>query len=611
MSVVTVRISPPRPPKSKRSKNAAPTPREELERLFLAHKIRIIPFVLALWLACVAAILGTNPLAPVYVGGALALIEFLIWWQGHRVGAIRREERAYAFALPAVGALWILFATAAGHSDPSAFWYGLLVVLTASCAYPWWRHRRVRESVAIRFEHISRLERAVRMKEVMRLRNDWTKFTSAGHVQSARLLGIDFTKWSVSLHVRLRNGAHATELQRPSRRRHLESASLWPVGEGSVRIKAWRNDSRNCTIRFMLRDPHAEAFMPEDDETPTIENASIGLFETGAEVFFALVNTLVAGETGAGKSNLLNRIIHVFGKIPTVGLLGIDAAPGMTEFRPWKDVFHVVANSSVEIDTLFDSILAEMNRRGEIMSERGWKNWRCTVRDPWILLIVDEVQRVKQMRLMGKLEDIVANIRKYGGSVVVATQYPTSTNVTRTIMANCPQRIGLRTDGDVADRVIFGNNANKSGWSPSVLIPADRLGSFLIRSPLYGEPLLARCHFMTEALVEREAKKWSVHKTEIPTVKLQPIESVKRVQFDRGDEPAELEDTVDAEVVDSVEGLVLDLIEREINTPAKIQRELEQYGHKVTVRTINRHIKSLSERKLIKQLRAKGPWYRA
>lgn len=610
--ITTVRISPPKPTKTRRARNAAPTPGQELGRFFRTYRVALIPFGIALWLALSVAVIAKRNDSYVIVVLVLALVETGLWFKGHMIGAIRPVERRYAFAIPAVGALWALYATW-GHEPVSAHGLGVLVALTVVTALPWWRHRIVRGSVLVSFEDLPRRERDVRLKETKRLTTGWTAFTSAGHVQGSRLTGVTFNRWSVGVHVRLRNGAHAAELQRPSRRAHLESASYWPVAPGSVRIQGDERDARNCTIRYMLKDPHAEPIMPDETETPSIENMIIGLFETGADVMFASVNTLIAGETGAGKSGVVNRLVQIFSKIPTVAMLGVDLTPGATELGPWRGVMHALASTGDDVAKLFEAVLSECERRGHVMERFGWKNFRCTEQDPFMVLLIDEAARVKELRLNGKLKTICAIIRKYGGIVIIATQYPKTTSLESDITINLPQKIGLKVFTPAADRVIFGEQATRLGWSPSVLIPDGRKGSFLIKSEHYGRPVLARALFVDETAVAREARVWSPQRTAIPTINLRTMPHVEREELEPGsvltdsDEP----EIVEAEIMDETESLILDMIERGVNTPTAIRAELESFGQIKTVRTVNRMIKSLSERELIKQQRKQGPWFRA
>jgi DNA segregation ATPase FtsK/SpoIIIE-like protein len=233
-----------------------------------------------------------------------------------------------------------------------------------------------------------------------------------------------------------------------------------------------------------------------------------------------------------------------------------------------------------------------------------------------MVLIIDEAQNVKALRLDKKLSKICAEIRKYGGCVIVATQYPTAPNLPATITNNLPQKIGMKVTSDVADRVIFGGSASRNGWSPSVLIPDGRKGSFLIRNEHYGKPLLARCHYVSETDVERDNERFAPVRTPIPTISLQGISATHtREQLEPGnvavlEREDEAEEIFDAEVLDNTESIILDLIDRQVNTPTKIQPELESFGIQLTTRSIIRHLKSMKERNLIYQSRKQGPWFR-
>jgi len=613
VSITTVRISPPKPPKSRRTKKAEPSPVEDLVRFFRTYRTAITPFGIALWLALGTAIIAGWDTGTLIVLGTLAGTEALLWYKGHMIGAIRPDERRYAFAIPVVATLWCLYALY-GDGRVTLHDLGWLFVLTIVTAGPWWRHRLVRGNVVVTFVDLPRQVRDVRLRETRRLTTGWTAFVSAGHIQGARLRGVEFNKWSVGVQVRLRNGAHATELRRPSRRAHLESASYWPVKAGSVRIQEDDSDTRNCTIRYMLRDPHAEPIIPDESEVPTIASLVLGIFETGADVLFDMVSTLIAGESGAGKSGVVSRLVQLFAKIPEIAILGVDLTPQSTELNPWKDVLHALAGTAEETSALFDAIIDEMHRRGAIMAQFGWKNFRCTKDDPFMVLIIDEARNVKEFKLNKKLIKIAAEIRKYGGIVIVATQYPKNTTLDSDVTINLPQKIGLKVYTETADRVVFGGSATRLGWSPSVLIPDGRQGSFLIKNRHYSKPLLARAFLVDEAMVEREARVWSPQRTALRSVTISDryVEHIEREQIEPGDTLVEdgPTDIVEAEIVDDTEAIMLDMIGRGVNTPTAIRRELETFGKTVTTRTVNRNLRSLRERDLIYQSRKQGPWYR-
>jgi hypothetical protein len=629
-STTTVRVSPPKPPKKKR--NASPDPIRDAERFFRRYRLLIFPYMSVTWLALAATLTVELGMPSVLLfGGCAALANAGIVWRGHRFGVRhRRVARAlppvlvklwsrrvlvYAHAIPWCMALWASRATWGG-STPSLYSLAWLWVCTAIVAAPWWRHRMVRDSVIVTFHNLNRGQRDQRLRECKRLINDWTGFTSAARVTSAKLRGFEFTEYSVGIAVTLRRGVSAENITYRIRTA-IGSAVPWPVAAGAVRVQFDPNDSQNAVFRLMIEDPHAQPFKAPVDEQPTMENIRIGLFETGAEVYFRLVNTLIAGETGSGKSGLINRLIQATAKIPTIALIGIDLTPGATELGPWRDVFHTVASTPDQVIKTFDDVLNEMERRGAIMSRNRWKLFRCTKQDPFMLVIVDEAQSVKQIKQHGMLATITEKIRKYGGAVVLASQHPTAPNLPTKITANCVQKIGLKVSTEAADRVIFGGHATRLGWSPSTMIPAGRKGSFLIKSEIYGQPVLARADFVEEADIDAEILKWAPHRTEVPSIVLQPLTAtqVRTVDGLASGTTLTLEleesEVVDAEIMDSTEDHILDCLDRGIGTPTAIATELESFKIFVSVRTVNSKLRSLKERGAVIQPRVRGPWYRA
>jgi hypothetical protein len=571
------------------------------------------------------AIVAPHTYAKLYYLAAALVLCVLVWFQGHRIGikklkpfsrhhewyqfVYKWQRFIYAFTMVFVMFLWAFCSTFSG-TRPSLQSVGVLVCLLVMCPGPWWYHRRIRDSVTVTFVNMNKHEIHEKLIEVQRrLVADWTGFTSAGHIRNARLLSVVFDEWSVSITVRLVRGmsiGHFTKkivLQ-------VESASPWRLAPGKTRILQDDDDVQVITIRYMLVDPHAQPFYTDPEEVVTLDRICIGLFETGAEVLFELVNTLIAGVTRAGKSNLVNRLIQIFAKIPGVAILGADFTPGSTEFRPWRDVMHALATDKVSFDTLVAQLLAEFDRRGEIMEKNGWKTFRCTLVDPFLVFIVDEAAEVKAMKSDSGLKRVCALIGKYGGIVIIATQYPTAPNLPAAITVNLPQRIGLQTGGDVADRVIFGATAVKRGFAPSVLIPDGRKGSFLIKNGLYSKPELARCQFIREEDVTYDVQRFSPIRTAVGSIDLSRTTAVSRVpsaELLPGDTLTEtLDDIVDAVELTDHEGLVLDAIDTGLSAPAKIAGYTN-----LSTRTVNNVLQSLRTKGLATQAKARAPWYRA
>src|SRR5690606_39630726 len=123
-------------------------------------------------------------------------------------------------------------------------------------------------------------------------------------------------------------------------------------------------------------DLHADTLSPPEFDQMDDEVITLGLFENAATVIFSWVNTLIAGLTGAGKSGMINTLVRAFAKIPHVAMVGVDLKPGAPELGPWRDVMAALADSPEKTHALLDQILIGLQRRGDIMLQRGWKSWR-------------------------------------------------------------------------------------------------------------------------------------------------------------------------------------------------------------------------------------------
>lgn len=530
----TIYLRPPSPPRSKKAQPK--TPWEELTGAAFKYRVQLFPFLGTFWLWLLAVLLG-----PEWWGGPVMLLTAVgtgaLMYQDKfappgRIPWLRLDrlvERRYAAACAGTVGLWSLCATW-GSTKPGWRASAALLIITCLCAAPWWHHRRIRGSIPVRFSGLGSVERKRCLEESRKLVQEWTAFTSAGHIQGAKLRALYWNRWSVALSVQLRRGATVDEFT--SRRlAKLESAWVGEVKAGAARVERVDRHARYATIRFMIEDPHAEPISPPEDERTDFERIIIGLFETGEEILFRLVNTLVAGATGAGKSGVINMIIRALARIPTVAIVGIDLKPGAPELGKWEKVMHALARTPAEAGEILDQLKAGLTYRGQIMSAKGWRKWRPTQEQPFIVVVVDEIQELKRARLERKLDDITAIIRAYGGCVVVATQYPTKQNLSATIKANCLQKIGLRTEDQVGDRVIFGESATRLGWRPSA-IPSNREGSFLVKSPEYKRPLLGRAFWQDDDGIDREAALWGPQRTAVDDATWNPVTSGEPVRVE-------------------------------------------------------------------------------
>lgn len=609
----TIYLHPPTPPVSRKAKANQSQAREAYKILF-KNRAALFPVWITFALYVAVTIVGPYPWAPMVIGLAGTALA-VAWYQARYeppryvpwLKLERPVEHWYAAACAMVGTLWAEWSIWNPAGTPGLRATGVAVCLMIVMSVPWWHHRRIRGSIPLRMDGLSGTERNLRIREAQKLISEWTAFTSAGHVQGAKLRAITISEWCISLSVQLRRGATVTEFT-PLRLAKLESAAEFDgMHTGGARVERLERHTRQAILRFMIKDPHENPIKAPLTGNSSVENILLGLFETGESVLFSLINTLVGGTTGAGKSGIINMIVWALARIPTVAIVGIDMKPGAPELGPWRKVLHALATTPDEVTDVLDRILAGLEYRGAIMKANGWRKWVPTREHPHIVLIVDEVQKLKDVRNAAKkLNRITEIIRAYGGSVVVATQYPTAPNVSVTLKGNCPQKIGLYVEETGADRVIFGESATKNGWRPSG-IPSDRNGSFYIRSPWYKRPLLARAFWLTDEDVQEAAESLAPLRTAIDAGTWTHLVAVPAVAAVEAGSEAEPDDMiVDAEIVipddDPAERILIALETKEL-----VKDLLTETG--IPRPTLYRHLKSLEADGLVYSP-SRGVWKR-
>lgn len=598
-----------RPPEKVRKSAKPKTARQEIRRAVFRYRMELLPIFLAFWLAMVTAWIG--PRVPWFVPVVLVVLAGVTYRYGDRfpkVALKRHEWRVYVAVVCLLAGAWSylsIFWTLDGK--PSLKWLMILALGTFPIAYPWLRHRRIRGSVAVTFDEELTFPARKRYGKLARKAVvEWETFVRASAASGSNLKAIHFDPWSVTLKVRLGHAKVAedfTEL----RLRRIESA--FEATRGSARVSSEPGkSSRLASITFMLSDPHAEAIIPtEDDLTPDEElTIDIGRFENGRHVIIDLIHTLIGGASGAGKSGILNAIMRGLARKENVAVCGIDLKPGGLELGKWSDVMYAVATTGVEAKVLLQAIIAGINRRGALMNERKIRKWKPTKEEPFVVLIIDEVQELKQFKgLFQLVTDVSCLGRAYGFAMILATQHPKDTQVPTTAIANCLQKIGLQCEASTAERLIFGDMATREGWRLTTL-PGDREGSFLIRSKRYRHPLRARAHWIDDDMVERETTQWAPFRTAIDdgtwrgTIKA----GTTMVAIEDGDEDDGRTDVVDAVIVESgPDDLVFMCIASGTGTPEEIAKRTG-----IPVRTVYTIIKRLADEGAIMQPGKRKPW---
>src|SRR5690606_33372365 len=140
----------------------------------------------------------------------------------------------------------------------------------------------------------------------------------------------------------------------------------------------------------------------------------IGRFEHGEPVMFDLIHTLIGGASGMGKSGVINSVMRGLAKKRKVAIFGVDLKPGGLELGRWEDVMAGLATRPDQARILFTKLIREIEYRGEIMRQRGIRKWVPTPEEPFIVLVIDEVQELKEHRLFPLIIRLSCLGRAYG-----------------------------------------------------------------------------------------------------------------------------------------------------------------------------------------------------
>ncbi len=197
---------------------------------------------------------------------------------------------------------------------------------------------------------------------------------------------------------------------------------------------------------------------------------------------------LVAGQTGSGKSVMINDILAslLYRNSPsTLKLILID--PKQVELTPYNDVPHLltpVINEPEKTISALKWAVAEMERRLRTMASVGKRNideynaLKDTDNMPFIIIVIDELSDLMMMAARD-VEALIVRVaqkaRAAGIHLILATQRPSVDVITGLIKANVPGRIAFTTQSQVDSRTIIDQaGANKLlGRGDMLLLTSD------------------------------------------------------------------------------------------------------------------------------------------
>lgn len=177
---------------------------------------------------------------------------------------------------------------------------------------------------------------------------------------------------------------------------------------------------------------------------------------------------LVAGQTGSGKSVMINDILTslLYRNSPSdLKLILVD--PKQVELTPYNDIPHLltpVINEPEKCISALKWAVAEMERRLRTMAEVGKRNiaeYNTLKQEegmPYIIVVIDELADLMMMAARD-VEALVVRLaqkaRAAGIHLVLATQRPSVDVITGLIKANVPARIAFTVASQVDSRTII------------------------------------------------------------------------------------------------------------------------------------------------------------
>jgi S-DNA-T family DNA segregation ATPase FtsK/SpoIIIE len=197
---------------------------------------------------------------------------------------------------------------------------------------------------------------------------------------------------------------------------------------------------------------------------------------------------LVAGQTGSGKSVMVNTILTslLYRNSPSdLKLILVD--PKQVEMKPYDDIPHLLTPVITEPEKCISALkwaVAEMERRYKALAEvrkRNISEYNLEKQEegmPYIVIVIDELADLMMMAARD-VEALIVRIaqkaRAVGIHLVLATQRPSVDVITGLIKANVPARISFTVASQVDSRTIIDQMGAEKllGMGDMLLLTAD------------------------------------------------------------------------------------------------------------------------------------------
>ncbi len=182
----------------------------------------------------------------------------------------------------------------------------------------------------------------------------------------------------------------------------------------------------------------------------------------------SMPHLLVAGQTGSGKSVMINTLLtSLLYRNSPADLKMILVDPKQVELTPYNHIPHLLTPVITEPEKCISALkwaVNEMERRYSLLAENGKRNiqgFNASNKEdhmPYIVIVIDELADL-MMLAARDVEALIVRIaqkaRAVGIHLVLATQRPSVDVITGLIKANIPARIAFTVASQVDSRTIL------------------------------------------------------------------------------------------------------------------------------------------------------------
>lgn len=250
------------------------------------------------------------------------------------------------------------------------------------------------------------------------------------------------------------------------------------------------------------------------------------------------VHRLIGGRSGSGKSTVLRSWALTAAADPLVDVRIADFGAG-ADYVPLRPLcsFWRAGSDHDDLDA-YDQMLgdleAECRERGRLMQDHpadfpdgSWtREAAAKYQRPGVVVITDEVQvPMMDKRRAERVTHLIRVARKFGVTLVLATQYPSAQSIPPALSQQCGVRMALRVDTSGASNLILGDGLAGEGFNASDLTVKDRGIGWLVGSE--GVPVLMRSFYVparevagivTQLAVNRPAPDVALPDDDVPSI---------------------------------------------------------------------------------------------